>query len=440
MMTFTGKRKSKVIALTNARVFPATEPDKVIENGVVIIKDGVIADVGTRGSVEVPEGAEVIDLRGLFAMPGLIDAHAHISGCRTGDFVKEPLLTPYEVLVARAVRELEALVNAGYTTFVDAAGLIGLRLKYAVEEGTLIGPRIVAAGPPISQTFGHGDIHYVPVEYADIRTAKKLFSPFAGVICDGVDECRKAARYVLREGADFVKIMASGGVLSQRDRPEFRQFTVEEIRAIVEEARACNTFVHAHSYSSEGIRNAVLGGVKVIAHVSFIDDEGIRLAKERDVILVPTTVVYVKILEEGPKAGFPEWGLRKAEEVLKIHCENIRKAYKYGAKIAAGSDFIGGPFRHGENALEIKVLVEKIGMPPGEALVAATRVAAEVAGLHHKTGTLERGKYADIIAVKGDPLSNINVITKPDNVVLVMKEGLILKNLTSTLGSPETLC
>ncbi|RLG77697.1 MAG: amidohydrolase family protein [Thermoprotei archaeon] len=428
-----GKRAGKVIALTNARVFTATEPNRVIENGVVVIRDSIIADVGTRGSVEIPEDAEVIDLRGLFVMPGLIDAHAHISGCKTGDFVKEPLLTPYEVLVARAVKDLEALVNAGYTTFVDAAGLIGLRLKYAVEEGSLIGPRIVAAGPPISQTFGHGDIHYVPLEYADIRTTRKLFSPFTGVICDGVDECRKAARYVLREGADFIKIMASGGVLSQRDRPEFRQFTVEEIRAIVDEARACNTFVHAHTYSSEGIRNSILGGVKVIAHVSFIDEEGIRLAKERDVVLVPTTVTYVKILDEGPRAGYPEWGLRKAEEVFKIHCENIRKAYRYGVKIAAGSDYIGGPFRHGENALEIKTLVERIGMSPGEALIAATRVAAEVAGLQHKTGTLERGKYADIIAVKEDPLSNIEVITKPDNIVLVMKEGLILKNLLESL-------
>jgi len=429
MLPTGSKGGSRAIALINARIFTATEPGRVIEDGVMVVRDGVIADVGTRGSVEIPEGAEILDLRGLFVMPGLIDAHAHLSGCRTGDFVKEPLLTPYEVLVARATKELEALVNAGYTTFVDAAGMIGLRLKYAVEEGTLVGPRIVAAGLPISQTFGHGDIHYVPVEYADIRTTRKLFSPFAGVICDGVDECRKAARYVLREGADFVKIMASGGVLSQRDRPEFRQFTLDEIRAIVEEARACNTFVHAHSYSSEGIRNSILGGVKVIAHVSFIDEEGIRLAKEREVILVPTTAVYVKILEEGPRAGFPEWGLKKAEEVLRIHCENVRKAYRYGVKIAAGSDFIGGPFRHGENALEVKTLVDRIGMPPGEALIAATKVAAEVAGLHCKTGTLERGKYADIIAVKGDPISSIDTLVNPNNVLLVMKEGRILKNL-----------
>jgi len=419
-------REDKILTIVNARLFTASDLG-VIENGVIVIRNGVIIDVGTRGYVEMPNEAEVLDLKGSFTMPGLIDAHAHLSGCRTGDFVKEPLLTPYELLLLRAARDLEALVNAGYTTFVDACGIIGLRLKYAVDEGTVVGPRIVAAGPPLTQTFGHGDIHYVPVEWVDVRTTKKLVSPFAGLICDGVDECRKAARYVLREGADFIKIMASGGVLSQRDRPEFRQFSLEEIRAIVEEARAVGTFVHAHSYSELGIKNSILAGVKVIAHASFIDDEGIRLAVEKEVILVPTTITYHKILEEGSKAGYPEWGLKKAEEVFKVHCENIRKAYRSGVKISAGSDFIGGPFRHGENSLEIKMLVERIGMKPADALVAATRNAAEVAGLQNKVGTLEKGKYADIVAIKGNPLDNINTLLDPNNIVLVIKEGKVLK-------------
>lgn len=423
--------ESEVLALINTRIFTSAEP-RVIENGVIVIREGVIADIGPRASVEIPRDAKTVDLKGYFSMPGLIDAHAHFSGCRTNDFVKEPLLTPYEVLVIRAARELETLISVGYTTVVDAGGMIGLRLKHAVEEGTVAGPRIVAAGPPISQTFGHGDIHYVPVEYADIRTTKKLFSPFAGLICDGVEECRKAARYVLREGADFIKVMASGGVLSQRDRPEFRQFAVDEIKVIVEEARAAYTFVHAHSYSAEGIKNAIAGGVKVIAHSSYIDEEGMRLAIEKDAILVPTTITYIKILEEGPKAGYPAWGLKKAEEVFKVHCENIRKAYRTGVKIAAGSDFIGGSFRHGENALEIKVLVEKVGMRPEDALIAATKIAAEAAGLHRSIGTLEKGKYADLIVVKDNPLDSVDILLKPDKVALVMKGGRVLKN---TLGA-----
>lgn len=423
-------QKPKVLVLTNARIFTAKDTG-VIENGTIVVKNGIILDAGTRGYVEVPEESEIIDLEGQVVMPGLIEAHAHLSGCKTGDFVKEPLLTPYEVMVARSIRDLETLVNAGYTTFVDPAGIISLKLKYAVEEGTVTGPRIVASGPPISQTFGHGDIHYVPLEWADIRTTKKLFSPFAGVICDGADECRKAARYVLREGADFLKVMASGGVLSQRDKPEFRQFTIEEIRAIVEEARAASTFVHVHAYSSEGIKNSILAGAKIVAHASFIDEEGIQLAKERNVILVPTTATYYKILTEGPKAGFPEWGLKKAEEVFKVHCDNIRKAYRSGVKIAAGSDFIGGHTKHGENAIELVMLTEKIGMRPEETLIAATQIAAEVAGLHDKVGTIERGKHADLIVVKNNPVNDVHALLNHDNILLVMKKGVILKNLLS---------
>ncbi|MEM0247379.1 MAG: amidohydrolase family protein [Desulfurococcaceae archaeon] len=418
--------KHSVLALVNARIFTAVD-SRIIENGVVVVRDGIIHDVGTSGYVEVPGEAEVLDLKGSFLMPGLIEAHAHLSGCKSADFVKEPLVTPYEVLLLRAAKDLEVLINAGYTTFVDPASVIALKLKYAVNEGTINGPRIVASGPPLTQTFGHGDIHYLPVEWVDVRTTKKLVSPFASLICDGIEECRKAARYALREGADFIKIMASGGVLSQRDKPEYRQFTVEEIKAIVEEARAVETFVYAHTYSSIGIKNAIQGGVKVIAHASFIDEEGIVLAREKDAIVVPTTATYYKILTEGAKAGFPEWGLRKAEEVFKVHCENIRKAYKSGVKIAAGSDFIGGPFRHGENALELKMLVERIGMSPAEALIAATRIAAEVAGLLDRVGTIEKGKLADIIAIRGNPLDNIDTLLNVNNIVLVMKEGEILK-------------
>jgi len=418
---------NKFLVITNARVFTATTAE-VIENAIVIIKDDMIAEVGSKGSVEIPKDAEVLDAGGSFVMPGLIDAHAHLTGCKTADFVKEPLLVPYEVLIVRAVKDLEALVNAGYTTFVDPGSIISLRLKYAVDEGTVVGPRIIASGYPLSQTFGHGDIHYLPIDWVDPRTTKKIVVSSASLICDGVDECRKAARYALREGADFIKIMASGGVLSQKDKPEYRQFTLEEIKAVVEEARAANRFVHAHTYSAEGIKNCILGGVKVIAHASFIDEDGIQLAKEKGAVVVPTTSVYHKILEVGSKYGFPEWGIKKAEELYEVHIDNIRKAYKSGVKIAAGTDFLGGPFRHGENALELKLLVEKIGMTPAEALIAATKIAAEAAGLKDKIGTLEKGKLADIIAVKGNPLDNVDLLLNPDNITLVIKEGKILKN------------
>jgi len=420
--------KARTIVLINARIFTAVNT-KVIENGVIVIKNNMITDVGSRGFVEIPRDAEVIDVKGSFVMPGLIDAHAHLLGLKSGDEVKEPLLMPYEVLVIRSIKDLEALINSGFTTFVDAASIIALRLKYAIEEGTIIGPRIVAAGYPLTQTFGHADIHYLPIKWVDPRTTEKLVIPYAGLICDGPDECRKAARYALREGADFIKVMASGGVASERDRPEYIQFTIEELKAIVEEAKAAKRFVHAHAYPAEAIKNCINAGVKVIAHASFIDEEGIQLAKERNVIIVPTITIYQKVLEIGSKYNYPEWAIKKTEEIFETHIYNIRKAYKANVKIATGTDLLSGPFKHGENALEIKLLVDKIGMSPAEALIAATKIASEVAGLRDKIGTLEKGKLADIIAIKGNPLEHVETLLDPKNIVLVMKEGEILKNI-----------
>jgi imidazolonepropionase-like amidohydrolase len=411
--------------LTNCYVFDGLGN---LFKGSVVVDDGKIVDVGSVGSVEVPKDAEVIDLGGMYLLPGLIDAHLHLVGMRTGDFVKEPLLTPYETFVARVVKDLEELIYSGFTTVGDAGSLIAVKVKQAVNEGTIVGPRIVAAGLTLSPTFGHGDTHYLPIEYVDFRTTRKL-TPLASLICDGVDECRKAARYALREDADFIKIMATGGVLSQKDRPEYRQFTLEEIKAIVDEARAAGRFVHAHAQGTEGIKNAILGGVKVIAHAIYIDEECSALAKDLDVVVVPTLSIVDRILAIGSKIGIPEWGLKKAEEAYKAHISNIRKAYKLGVKIATGTDFCGGPLRMGDNALEIKLLVEKVGMEPKEALIAATRVAAEAVGLKDKVGTIEKGKIADLIAVSGDPLSNLDILMSKDNIKLVIKEGKIIKKL-----------
>ncbi len=411
--------------LTNCYVFDGLGN---LFKGSVVVDDGKIVDVGSVGSVEVPKDAEVIDLGGMYLLPGLIDAHLHLVGMRTGDFVKEPLLTPYETFVARVVKDLEELIYSGFTTVGDAGSLIAVKVKQAVNEGTIVGPRIVAAGLTLSPTFGHGDTHYLPIEYVDFRTTRKL-TPLASLICDGVDECRKAARYALREDADFIKIMATGGVLSQKDRPEYRQFTLEEIKAIVDEARAAGRFVHAHAQGTEGIKNAILGGVKVIAHAIYIDEECSALAKDLDVVVVPTLSIVDRILAIGSKIGIPEWGLKKAEEASKAHISNIRKAYKLGVKIAAGTDFCGGPLRMGDNALEIKLLVEKVGMEPKEALIAATKVAAEAVGLKDKVGTIEKGKIADLIAVSGDPLSNLDILMSKDNIKLVIKEGKIIKKL-----------
>ena len=417
------------LALVNGCVIDGTGRP-VLEKGGVVIKDDIIVEVGDMDAIEIPKEVKVIDVEGKTIMPGLIDAHIHLTGLRTGDFIREPLLMPYATLVARAIRDLEALINAGFTTMGDAGSIIALQLKRAEREGTIVSPRIVAAGYTLSQTFGHGDQHFLPIEYVDARTTK-MPSPLSSLICDGVDECRKAARYALRAGADFIKIMATGGVMSEKDRPEYTQFTLEEIEAIVEEARHAHRFVHAHAQGTEGIINALKAGVKVIAHGIFIDEEGMELAKKKNAVVVPTLSIVEQILMYGKELGIPEWGLRKSKEVHEIHIANIRKAYEAGVKIATGTDFLGGvkAFRYGDNSLELQLLVEKVGMPPMDAIIAATRNAAEAVGLERKIGTLEKNKVADLIVVNGNPLEDIKVLRKPENIVIVMKEGKLVKNM-----------
>jgi imidazolonepropionase-like amidohydrolase len=417
-----------LLLIDNARVLDVKK-GRIIENAKILIDGKYIADVGSSGEVDESRANKVIDAGGRLVMPGLIDAHMHLSGSRSGDLIKEPLLVSYETFVARAVRDLESLAEAGFTTVVDAGGLIALGLKQAVEEGTVNGPRIVAAGPPLSQTFGHGDVHYLPIDLVDARSPHRL-RQFASLICDGVDECRKAARHALRMGSDFIKIFTTGGVMSQRDRPEYTQFTLEEIKAIVEEAAAAGRFVHAHAEGDKGIVNALQAGVKVIAHADMIDETGIQLAIEKKAVVVPTLAVSEHILTYGRELGLPEWALEKESFLFKYHVDRARAAWRAGVKLATGTDFWGGvkAFKHGDNALEIVLFVEKIGMPAIEALRAATINAAEVAGLEGRTGSLEKGMLADLIIVDGNPLENPRVLLEKEKILFVMRGGVVLKD------------
>lgn len=411
------------VALYDGLVFDSTGRPPF--RGTVVISGDRIVDVGTRGEVKVPDNARVIELNGKFVMPGLIDAHLHLTGSRSGR-VEEDLVTPIGVFYARAVKDLEALAMAGFTTVVDAGSIVGLHLRDAVAEGTITGPRVVAAGPVLTQTFGHADVHYLPAEWVDYRTTKKV-TPFASLICDGADECRKAARYAMREGADFIKVMASGGVLSQRDRPEHRQFTLEELRAIVDEASAAGRWVHAHAEGKPGIVNAARAGVKVIAHCDLMDEEAAEDVLKANATCVPTFAIDYRLLEEGEKLGVPEWGMRKIAELAEVHLENIKRAYRMGVRLATGTDFSGGVGRHGNNAEEVKIFVEKLGMRPDEALIAATRNAAYAAGLEGAAGQIVKGALADIIVVNANPLDDVGVLMDRSRIELVMRGGQLLK-------------
>jgi len=232
----------------------------------------------------------------------------------------------------------------------------------------------VASGYPLSQTFGHGDIHFLPPELADARTSK-IKVPFQSLLCDGEDEFRKGARYVLREGVDFIKIFVTGGVASQKDKPEFPQMTRGEIAAVVEEARRAGRLVHAHAESSEGYINAVEEGVKTLAHGMDLNQDAINLSVEKDVTLIPTLSIVDVALKFGPSNNLPEWMLEKLKEVHEIHAESIKRAYRERVRLATGTDFFIGAKEvqlYGLNSLEIKLLVG-LGVKPMDALKAVIK-------------------------------------------------------------------
>jgi imidazolonepropionase-like amidohydrolase len=377
--------------------------------------------------VDVPDVAEVLDVRGKVIMPGLIDAHLHFSGLRTDHFISESLIVPAGVRLLRAARSARLVLEAGFTTVKDTGGPNALYLKSAIDEGSIPGPRILAAGYILTQTFGHGDdFMFLPIEWADARTSHgRTFA----LMCDGVEDCMKAARYSLREGADFIKVCTSGGVSSQKDKPEDVQFTSEEIRAIVRVARNAGTFVTTHCMSTEGMLMSIENGIKTIDHAWYPTDEVIEMGRRMGAIFVATLACFKKINEGGIEAGYPEWTVRKTKGTWNEVASNMRKLKDGGAIVAAGTDFIDTRLmRMGSNALELELLVEDAGFTPMEAIVSMTRNGAMACGMEDKIGTVQKGKLADLIVVDGDPLDNIRLLQNMENIRLVIKSGAIEVN------------
>ncbi len=387
-----------------------------LTNPLVVIKGDKIAEIGKESEIKIPEEAKIVDLGNRTILPGLVDAHVHIYGRRSYSPAEE-IITPHDLAVIRSVEDCWKILKAGFTMVRDLGSAIALSLKRAVNEGTISGPRIFAAGRPISQTGGHSDIHYLPRE----EVIKK-----GALIADGPDDCRRAAREALRDGADLIKIMTSGGIGSEKDHPRYPQFTVDEVKAITEEAHRVERRVASHAEGAEGVKIAVLGGVDSVEHGFFLDEESVQMMISRNVYFVPTLClveVYKKALER--PYDMPPWRLKKQEECIDAMPKSFMMAYKAGVKIAAGTDYFGPPMRaHGDNADEAITMV-KYGMKPMDAILAATRNAAECIGVQNTVGTVERGKLADIIGVQGNPLEDITVLKK---VEFVMKEGTIYVN------------
>lgn len=385
---------------------------KPIEDASIIVEDEKIKEVGK--ALDAPRDAEVIDVAGRTLMPGLIDSHVHL--CSNGDpDIMRMIHYPMGMLQLFGYRNALNELEAGFTTVRDMGAPHGfaLSLRQAVEAGVVRGPRIVAAGKVISMTGGHADFHL----------ASGLSYKGMSRIADGVADCRKAAREQLRDGADFVKICSSGGVMSPTDPVDTPQFTLEEIQAMVSEAACVGRTVASHAHGATGIKNAVLAGVKTIEHGSLVDDEAVKLMAQRGCFHVPTLVAGWNIVQQGKEAGIPAYAVDKAEEIAYEVRKNAMRSHRGGVKVAMGTD-AGTPFnRHGGNAQEITHLVDA-GFTPMEAIVAATKTGSECIGLENQVGTLEPGKLADMIVVDGDPLKDIKVLEDKAKILLVLKGGV----------------
>lgn len=395
---------------------------KPVADPVVVVEGDTIGAVGVAGEIQVDRDARVIDLSGMTLLPGLVDAHIHLEGWKSMDLM-EWMTTPVAVSALRATADARRLLEAGFTAVRCLGGGASIYLKQAIEEGIVRGPRIVTSGRSFIQTSGGADPWDLPVEC--VQVLARLGQTLADTV-DGPEECRLGVRRRLREGADCIKILTTGAVHSEHNPPTRVGFTQEETDALVDEAHRLGLKVAAHAHGTAGIRTAILAGVDTIEHGSYLDEECIELMLERDTYLVPTFSVIRCNLDPGPD-GLPdsEYGLRQGREIQDIHRQSFIRAYHAGVKIAAGTDFIGvPPMNHGLNAMELECLVEA-GMAPMEAIVAATSSAADAIGLGEKAGTVATGRWADIVAVEGNPLERIALLRE---VGFVMKSGEIIKN------------
>jgi imidazolonepropionase-like amidohydrolase len=373
----------------------------------VVVADGLVAEVGTD-----LDGDVAVELDGRWLLPGLIDAHVHVM-ISTINLLRH-VATPFSLSFYEAARNLGSTLDAGITSVRDAGGA-DLGVKVAVEQGLVRGPRMQIAITILSQTGGHADGWMVCG--ADVP----FLVPHPGrppSVCDGEAEVLRRVREIVRAGADVIKVCATGGVLSERDKTQASQFLPAELDVIVAEARASLLPVMAHAQGTEGIKNAIRAGVVSIEHGIHLDDEAIGMMLDAGTILVPTLLAPVGVLD-APE-GVSEASLAKARETVEVHRDSIARAADAGVRIAMGTD--AGVVPHGRNAEELAQMVD-VGMTPMAAIVAATKVGAELLGQGDRLGTVEVGRVADVIAVDGDPVADIGVLGDPSRVTDVWLAG-----------------
>ncbi|HWR15207.1 MAG TPA: amidohydrolase family protein [Terriglobales bacterium] len=421
----TAQQRTNTPAITYiraGRLFDATG-DKLRTNVVIILEGDRIRQVAPANEVQIAPGATLVDLSNATVLPGLIDCHTHL-GSRADHYAEiyDFKDTPFDSAFNGVLNTRKTLM-AGFTTVRDLGSIafLGVDLRNAVNRGDLIGPRIVASGPGISITGGHGDLNnYAPqVEY-------KWFPEERGfAIADGTDQMRHTIRAQVKYNVDLIKVISTGGVLSKGDDPGAPQYTLDELKAAADEAHMAGRKIASHAHGPEGIKRAILAGVDSVEHASLVDDEGIKLAKERGTYFVMDIYNDDYLLGKAIELGLPRENIEKEKIVGRLQRENFQKAFKAGVKMAFGTD--AGVYPHGDNARQFAFMV-RFGMTPAEAIRAATFNAADLLGRSKDIGTIEAGKLADLIAVTGDPLQDVRVL---ENVGFVMKGGVIYKDVVT---------
>ncbi len=378
----------------------------------ILVRGDRIERIDTLKALPRPEGAAVLDLSDKTVLPGLIDCHDHLTIDVKKGWEYEPVLhTEIDAAIAGTVFALRTL-RAGFTTVrnVGDSGGASVSLRRAIDEGLIEGPRLVTAREMLSITGGHGDD--LNAFRPDLRIAG--VGNIESGVCNSPDECRAAVRYQVKYGADLIKIAATGGVLSAGDELGARQFSDDELRAIITEAHALGRKVAAHAHGTAGIKAAVAAGIDSIEHGSILDDEAVRMMRERGTFLVPTLMAGEAVYTKAKSGQLPAYSIAKGLAVWPMMQQSFRKAHEGGVKIAFGTDT--GITPHGQNAHEFELMVAD-GMRPMEAIVAATRSAAQLIGRDKDLGTIEPGKLADLAAFDGDPTRDVSILKKPAAVV-----------------------
>ncbi|MFA5488906.1 MAG: amidohydrolase family protein [Candidimonas sp.] len=404
------------IVLDNCTLIDAQHPEP--RPGMqIVIESGLIKEVTSEPVKSA--GARRIDVGGRSVLPGLIDCHNHI--CLSEVSTRRLDAVPLTLMTARAVPVLKATLDRGFTTLRDAGGA-DWGIRTAIEDGLIPGPRLFIAGQALSQTGGHGDFRH--------RTEKALTCPcesamrFTKYIADGVPEVQRATRELLRQGADQIKVMVSGGVASLNDPIDATQYSADELRAIVAEAGAWKTYVMAHAYTPEAITHAIRSGVRTIEHANLVDAAAARLIHDNDAFAVPTLVTYDRLAAHGKDYGFPEVSMRKLARVLEAGLQAMDILKQAGVKIGFGTDLLGDLRRYQSREFVIRAEV----LTPYEIICQATRVNAEILNRTNQLGVIAAGATADLIVVDGDPLRDISLLDgQGEHIPLVMKDGVVHK-------------